>query len=463
MDFSINKHTNNIILSLGLVLVYYASIAEIPLIGGILLYFSFYIILLVRSDLHAFLFAYFLCIDITGTFIGFMFGSKLITLFSMFFIFVKSTNNLSILLSDIKARKLLVITILFSLYFILVSSMLKVGSVSIANIIILNINFAFGFLIFIPAYHLTMKNYKEFFSTITFVAFVFIVLSMINLFTGGSIFGLNEGFRSVQSDITRMGASDLRQTFVFFIFLIPASLFISNKHSAVIVRVIGILSFIILLVGLLRLAIFYIFLGTFLSFRYIMYYYKITRLLTFFLSVVFLITVGVVLFPDLINNYLFVATWTINSLQGNTYDSSYDIRFLLETPFLIEMFLKDIWLGMGLEKLSLEQENFGYFAIQDVPILGTLATYGIIGMAIYYLRYYYLLTNNNIRSIKLTKNNQVAILVFLTLKAYIITMITFRLFYISWELTYDYQLVEFGLFSGVFLGLRRIILEKRFS
>ena len=48
----------------------------------------------------------------------------------------------------------------------------------------------------------------------------------------------------------------------------------------------------------------------------------------------------------------------------------------------------------------------------------------------------------------------------LTLRAYIVTMITFRFFYISWEFTFDYQQAEFGLFTGVFLALNNILSQE---
>ena len=50
--------------------------------------------------------------------------------------------------------------------------------------------------------------------------------------------------------------------------------------------------------------------------------------------------------------------------------------------------------------------------------------------------------------------------IMLTLRAYLIVMITFRFFYISWELAFDWQQSEFGLITGSFLGLEHIIQQK---
>ena len=50
-----------------------------------------------------------------------------------------------------------------------------------------------------------------------------------------------------------------------------------------------------------------------------------------------------------------------------------------------------------------------------------------------------------------------------TLRAYFITMVTFRFFYISWEITFDYQQAEFGLFAGVFLGLHYFLKQAEYE
>ena len=95
----------------------------------------------------------------------------------------------------------------------------------------------------------------------------------------------------------------------------------------------------------------------------------------------------------------------------------------------------------------------------DFPIIGTLTAYGIIGMILYYLKFFVLLTgtNRNSNNFDINKHEPFTLYIYLTLKAYFITMITFRVFYVSWEFTFDYQQAEFGLFAGVFLALNNIL------
>lgn len=63
---------------------------------------------------------------------------------------------------------------------------------------------------------------------------------------------------------------------------------------------------------------------------------------------------------------------------------------------------------------------------------------------------------------QLSQGNSFLFFTYLTLKAYIITMITFRLFNISWELTFDYQQAEFGLISGAFIALHSILNKQKY-
>ena len=104
------------------------------------------------------------------------------------------------------------------------------------------------------------------------------------------------------------------------------------------------------------------------------------------------------------------------------------------------------------------------FGFVDFPIMGSIAKFGFAGVLIYYMRFYFLLRENTKLTISYiafyNEQDKLLFYVYLTIRAYIISMITFRLFYISWELAFDWQQVEFGLITGIFLGLERIISQN---
>jgi hypothetical protein len=446
----------------GLSLLYFASIVNLSSFVGAALFIIFYLILLLKSETQAFLFSFFLCIDVTGTFNGYIIGGSLITIIGMFFVLTKTSGVYFHLSRDIKFRRVLIISAIFSCYFLFVSIIMKTGKISVSEIMVIYIKYILGFLVIIPAYILTIRNRKEMITSIVVIAILFLIVYFINIVMGGSLFVLEESIRSSISDLTRVGSADLRQTFIFFTFFLPVTLVLSNKSrfKILIIQIIGVLSFAILVIGFLRLALFYVVLGTILTAQFISYYSKFTRVIKIIFAFIVIISAFFIAFPKISNEYFLITEWSFGAMRGQENDSSYDIRFLIEAPFLIKEFIKNIWTGSGIEELLIQQKKIGYFAMQDVPILGTLAAYGILGMVLYYLKFYFLLINSGIKKIKITQNNEVDIYIYLTIKAYLITMISFRLFYISWELTYDYQQVELGLFCGIYLALRNIIEPK---
>lgn len=465
MATKVSRATNDIILILGLLFLYYCSIENISAPVCTLLFVMIYLILYIRNDMYSFFLAFFLNIDITGTFLNFMYGGGLLTIAGMFLVLLKKPASISFRTRrNPKIMNLLLVSVIFSLYFIFISLYAKSNYVKLSHIVVVYINYIFGFLIFLPAYYLTRKNRQEVFRIIVIITILFLIAYFINLIVKGSLFFISENLRNQESTIKRTAGIDIRQTFIFFTFLIPAILVMNTKSKVLkyILLLSGILAMMVLIIGILRLAVFYTIMGTLLSAILISRYTGIIKFLKWIFAFFILILIAYFIFPTTLTDYLNIYSWTMDSVKGQSTDSSFDVRFLIEAPFLLDQFFSNIWTGIGFEEMMNKQAKFGYFPFVDIPFLGTLSVFGIIGMIIYYMKFYILLAKSKITHV-FTKNFEIEMLLFLTLKAYLITMITFRLFYISWELTFDYQQVEFGLFSGIFLALGDIINLKNQS
>ena len=167
-------------------------------------------------------------------------------------------------------------------------------------------------------------------------------------------------------------------------------------------------------------------------------------------------------FSEYVSEFKKIYLSTFDYFIGKGEDDSADERLLNQVPILLAYINSYFLTGCGLEESTIMTKN-NMFGFVDVPILGSLAKFGLIGMFIYYTRFYLILRNKNklkISFFSFYKDYQKLILyVYLTIKAYIISMITFRLFYVSWELAFDWQQLEFGLFIGIYLALEIIIMQ----
>jgi hypothetical protein len=203
--------------------------------------------------------------------------------------------------------------------------------------------------------------------------------------------------------------------------------------------------------------------GLLLSIYLVGKYFKTEELLGRFIFVVFFLGLVIYFFGEYIIQFQKVYEGTIDYFSGKGDDKSADERFLNQTPILISYINNDFWTGCGLVKATLMTNN-KMFGFVDIPIMGSLAKFGLVGVSIYYMRFYFLLRDKTKFKIRFLNNynekDKFILYVHQTIKAYLITMITFRLFYISWELAFDWQQVEFGLITGIFLGLERIIIQN---
>ena len=149
---------------------------------------------------------------------------------------------------------------------------------------------------------------------------------------------------------------------------------------------------------------------------------------------------------------------TIDYFNGTGQDVSSDARFGTQKIFLTNLFYSSPFLGIGLVEM-VKYYQFDLWGFVDFPFLGTLAAFGIIGMSLYYIKFYFMLsgTKRGLSHVDLSQEDPFLVYFYFALKAYLISLITFRLIYVSWEFTYDYMQAELGLFAGVFLALHRVL------
>jgi len=413
-------------------------------------------LLFLLNPLYSFLLLYMVYIDIMGCF-GTT-GAKLLVISCMLFVFLIDAKSFKIL-NDKKLKIIVSLAIFFGLYVLLFNIGLKSGLTSLN--LTQNFGYMFGFITIIPAYYFTIKQPKTFFISIVIVAGAFVATYFFSLIKGLDLFKLSGGDRGTGANIERLAGYDVRQFAIFFFYLIPASA-LADKLKIfykIVLISIGIGCFIVLVLAFYRLAMFYVSMGTLLSFLFIRKYAPSVNLLKiFFYIIIFFISVNF-LFGDYIKevNNLFSAT--IDYFLGKGTDTSADERAGYQMPIVIKLFYDNWWTGFGLIEMR-EYMKLGMMGFVDMPFIGTLATFGFGGMCLYYLKYFFLLAKSKIEysSIANYLNTKPVFVYYfyLTLKAYLISMITFRLFYISWELTFESMQGEFGMFAGVFLALNHV-------
>ena len=211
----------------------------------------------------------------------------------------------------------------------------------------------------------------------------------------------------------------------------------------------------VLYISMVRLELFY----TLLTLCYVTYLFIRYRYLsiTSFAFQILLPTFACIyiFFNTEIYNFLSVLEFTLGGIAGNIVDSSYDIRFMEELPFLLYKLSENPFFGSGFGNLIMEEQKMiGLYAFVDVPFFGSLAAYGVIGMFVYYLKVIYLISLKP-KVIILEKSTETFLLL-LSIWVYFLGSILFRLYHISFELVFDYRQVEFGFFVGLFMALHRI-------
>jgi hypothetical protein len=447
-------------LLISLIIVNYVSISvgKSGVSASYVAYIIGLIIVLVFNPVYVFVYGFIMHIDLFNCFE--FTGVKLVTLATMFIVFYLNPKIFFILMKNDKIKILVYLSLLFGLYGILINLGFN-DNLTLTNAINSTGTF-FGYLTIIPAFYFFLRQRKTLFVSLSVIASIFLAVYYVNFLLGTHLFALESGDRGTTLEVTRTFGYVIRQFIVLYFYLIPAILFANNikQFHKIYLILIGLFAYLVLALAFYRLAMFYVAAGAILSGIFIFKYVKVSKIVNIvFISAIICILISF-FFSKYLLNLKMVVDWTIDSFTGKAVDTSANSRLNDQRPILIRLFELKPWIGYGVINLKLLGRE-GMYGLVDIPILGTLTAFGILGMLIYYLKFYVLLTVKSISMsfyrVQLYRGNSFLFFAYLTLKAYIITMITFRLFYISWELTYDFQQAEFGFISGVFIALHYII------
>jgi len=134
-------------------------------------------------------------------------------------------------------------------------------------------------------------------------------------------------------------------------------------------------------------------------------------------------------------------------MTGKTVgDGDTEIRMKDQLPALLHAIQSHPFFGVGVRQMG--SETFGNDGLFDIPLLGTLAGYGLVGMCLYYLRYLIL-----VRAMKLFDQRNGLEPLASAFVGFFAAMIFFRMFYASHELVFTHNLAHFSLLAGAMCAL----------
>lgn len=354
-------------------------------------------------------------------------------------------------------RSYVYLSIAFSLYWVL-TDLFKSGVLHPADTIFGGLYFYGATFLVLPVFYLADTNLKAFVYSCLLAAAAYVSTFYLDFFFSFDWYDLRtvsrfDGGRGPDRTI----GIDIRQSFLIFAYALPILIsgIYTNKSNRLKLLVVSLSITLIPLIGLMRLVIFYLVLS------YIFLYYKLAlvriRLSKAILVVIPIIVLLAFLYANTIQIWYEVLSSSINGLLVSGQDSSSDVRFLVEAPFLWEIFINNFFFGGGYNAVIAKQTEFGFFAIQDLPILGSFAIYGFLGVILYLWRFRPLIAMRIPSYVKLYNVIDFRITIFYTLKVYFLSMITFRLFYVTWELSFPYQQLELAFFVGVYFSVAKQI------
>jgi len=373
---------------------------------------------------------------------------------------------------DYNFKRFLPILFLFTLYQILVSFLLKVAPDNpkeILRLLYRGYENYLGIYLIIPAYIVFKVDGKKFITAIAFASIIYALAALINVYTPIHLFLIREEYRNGAVRIFML------QSYIFYLitFLAFAAFtFYGVKRAHIHYYLGGVLAMSIPLIAMYRLELFTQFLTILLVVFLVSKY--INRNLVGFVRLikvlVILIVLVMILLPDVYHAMADMYVKTFEELlgTGQVEKGTTQTRTEHELPLHLGLIQDNPILGVGWRK-----EWYGNFlttqdwGLSDVPLTSTLAMYGFLGMLIYYSRFLYLmplskrvLTDIGKDRAKIEKNDFHYILI-IALRAHFIAMISFRLFYIGYELTKTNVYMDFGVLLGLyFASLHKLESEK---
>jgi O-antigen ligase len=158
---------------------------------------------------------------------------------------------------------------------------------------------------------------------------------------------------------------------------------------------------------------------------------------------------------------------TYLEISGQLPRGTTQTRTEYELPIQVAAFKSDRLFGYGYKDGAFSYEGPNAISLGDLPLLGNLALYGIVGFG-FYLMIYVLILRKIRRTIKFIKRhhnpahifNKYDIILLTILTSYFLSLFLFRLFYFTNELVSGYNRVLWGFFIGMLMGLTDWVIRE---
>lgn len=369
---------------------------------------------------------------------------------------------------DINLKRFLPILLAFVIYQFVVSFLLKVATGNFTEIIrqiYRQLPMYFGVFLIIPSYYIFLIDGKKFINAIAIASIVFSLAVIINLYTPIELFLVQTEYRN--------GAvrTFLLQCPLFYstVYIMIASLtFVQTKKKHIHYYLAGVGAMSVPLIAMYRLELFTLFL-TMLFVAFLVSKYINRNLSGFsrlFKIMLVLVALVLVLAPHIYHamSDMYVKTFQELLGTGPVERGTTQTRTEHELPLHLSMIRENPITGNGWRKEWFSnfrsQQDWG---LSDIPLTASIAMYGWLGMLIYWTRFFYLLPLSK-RILKhigkdreKINNNELLYILIIALRAYFIAMISFRLFYIGYELAKPGQYGDFGVLLGIYFASIHIL------
>ena len=353
------------------------------------------------------------------------------------------------------------ISLLFTLYEIFITYGIR-DEMSSLQYYFIKTTYIFGIFSFIPAYVAVLNNRKELLIAMLGMGLASVIAYLLSYYHVIEVFEFRESLRTgLDDETTRLMGDTLKESVKIFIYLLPAVLFmgIFSMKTRLSVMAISLLSVFSVLVAMYRLEIFYISMGVLTSTWLVKKYFRIKTSRIVLIALLLSIPVFIVASSFIHNIIDSISNLFANNVQ-QVDDESSEVRFLFELPYLTDLFSGHYLFGAGASRTTGDISSYWYWS--DIPLIGSFAAFGIVGMGIYFSRYYVILK----RFRRFLKGNNTAafvrkspaeLAVVLGLYSYFITIMFTKLFYVTWEQIQIGGQIEFGLFTGISFALMRFL------
>jgi len=367
---------------------------------------------------------------------------------------------------DYNFKKLLLICLTFSLYQIFVTIWIKLGitnPVGFLKEIVYHKWRIFGILFAIPTYIVIQKFSKEIFRIIIAVTFIIITLFFISLLFSVNLIEIIRLERGMNVNVLRVSI----RNYGYMILAIPMGLFVFLSRERIKSnKILGICALgmcITILITMTRITIFTLFGLILISIILLHKYFALTWSRTLFKGVVIIlgsVLLTLLLFPGVLPALYNIFNLTFLEFRGVLPEGTTQTRTIYELDRMMSLFKQNFLIGTGYLRDYFAAYHTHYeLGLADLPIIGNLAIYGIVGYILYLLRYIVILSvikevfNKHIKNSLVNHLSTVELVLLMGATANILALVFFRFIYFSKDLVYDWNMIEFGFLVGIIFGL----------